>query len=366
MALRHTLDRRTEQGVAETIRRSLSSHLSHVLPHHHARPVHTTDPHRPRTMMYPRLPERRTRPEDLTASSTAAQPDQNDTNQIISRAGPGRKARGNLSIQLLNIQSLLPKLADIRTDVVHSSPEMLCFTETNLKSSTPNRFVTIPGYTLLRQDRKIGRKKSGGGVAIFIKEHLSAEKVQVKSTSNSHLEVLWAKVKLDKKKAVTVGCAYRPPSTNHSQIQADFNDLEDQIQQIMATSSSHRMIIAGDLNADCHTNPVANARLKELERYGLNCVVKEPTFYRDSTKSILDVILLSDSLWNDQSPVTSYMFSRSMRLCEPSPSRLCGNNGAPRQKKGTVQNGPEVAKFRQQRVFGRCQEHCLAFCSKTK
>ena len=158
MALRHTLDRRTEQGVAETIRRSLPSHLSHVLPHHHARPVHTTDPHRPRTMMYPGLPERRTRLEDLTASSTAAQPDQNDTNQIISRAGPGRKARGNLSIQLLNIQSLLPKLADIRTDVVHSSPEMLCFTETNLKSSTPNRFVTIPGYTLLRQDRKIGRK----------------------------------------------------------------------------------------------------------------------------------------------------------------------------------------------------------------
>ena len=151
-------------------------------------------------------------------------------------------------------------------------------------------------------------------------------------------------MKLDKKKAVTVGCAYRPPSTNHSQIQADFNDLEDQIQQIMATSSSHRMIIAGDLNADCHTNPVANARLKELERYGLNCVVKEPTFYRDSTKSILDVILLSDSLWNDQSPVTC-----SVEVCDYASHhrRVCVEITVPRsRKKGTVQNGPEVAKFR--------------------
>ena len=101
------------------------------------------------------------------------------------------------------------------------------------------------------------------------------------------------------------------PSANHSQIQADFNDLKDQIQQIIATSSSHCIIIAGDLNANCHTNPVSNARLKELERYGLNYAVNEPTFYRDSTKLILNVIQMSDSLRNDQSPVTC-----SVEVCD--------------------------------------------------
>ena len=76
---------------------------------------------------------------------------------------------------------------------------------------------------------------------------------------------------------------------NHNQVQIDFNDVEEQLQHIVATYPSQRIIVAGDLNADERTNPVAHSRLSDLGRYGLSCVVHGPTFYRGDCPSVLDV-----------------------------------------------------------------------------
>ena len=78
----------------------------------------------------------------------------------------------HVKVELLNIQSLLPKLPDIRIDIQKRRPDILCFVETNLKSSTPDRFLAIEGYRLFRQNRITGRKKPGGGVATYVKEDL--------------------------------------------------------------------------------------------------------------------------------------------------------------------------------------------------
>ena len=94
------------------------------------------------------------------------------------------------------------------------------------------------------------------------------------------------------------GCFYRPPTLNHNQVQIDYNDIEEQLQHIVAAYPSQRIIVAGDLNADEKTNPVAHSRLSELGRYGLSCMVNEPTFYCGDCQSILDVFLLSDALCN--------------------------------------------------------------------
>ena len=147
----------------------------------------------------------------------------------------------------------------------------------------------------------IGRKKCGGGVAVYIREDLHVEKVVAPSSLNSqsHVESVWLKVKFDAKKAVLLCCMYRPPTSNHAQVQIDFNDIEEQLQHVMTTYPSQRIIVAGDLNADERTNPTAHTRLSELESYGLNCAVREPTFYRGDCRSILDVFLLSDAIYNE-------------------------------------------------------------------
>ena len=101
-------------------------------------------------------------------------------------------ANESIKIELLNIQSLLPKLPDIRVDAHQRRPDILCYVETNLKQSTPDRLLAIESYRLFRRDRITGRKKSGGGVAIYVKEDLQVEKLKVISTcrSSSNAEVL--------------------------------------------------------------------------------------------------------------------------------------------------------------------------------
>ena len=164
-----------------------------------------------------------------------------------------------LKVELLNVQSLLPKLPDIRADLSQRKPDVACFTETNLKASTPDRFLFINGYNIFRKDQVIGRKKSGGGVIIYVRDHLQAEAVRTRTDPDieSHTESLWIKIKTDNKKAALLCCIYRPPSTNHRQIHVDFNDIEEQVQDIITAYPSQRLIISGDLNADSVTNPVA-------------------------------------------------------------------------------------------------------------
>ena len=217
-----------------------------------------------------------------------------------------------MKIELQNIGSLPPKLPDIRADLHQNQPDIVCFTETNLKKSTPDNILQVPGYRLYRKDRVIGRKKSGGGVAIYAREEVQTEVVNTKqSPGESHLESLWMKIKLDKRRITILGGLYRPPSTNPRQIHADYNHLEEELQSVISAHPSCRIILAGDMNSDAGTNPVAHSRLLELGKYGLHCQVNEPTFVRGDTKSILDVIMLSDALCSTDSPP-----SVSVEVCD--------------------------------------------------
>ena len=244
----------------------------------------------------PRLTERQTARAYRTAAETGTAAGRGGT-----PAGRGQP-QYQLKLELQNVQSLLPKLPDMRAEMQQNSPDVFCITETNLKPTVPDRMLQIPGYRLFRQDRVAGRKKSGGGVAIYISEEFHAEKVtSVPAAGASHLESIWIKASLSKRRATLIGCFYRPPSTNAAQVHADYNELEEQLQQIIACYPSQRIVLAGDLNSDSSTNPTAHGRLMELERYGLRCVVDEPTFFKGPTKSMLDVVLMSAAMHSGNS-----------------------------------------------------------------
>ena len=141
---------------------------------------------------------------------------------------------------MLNVQSLLPKLPNIVAELHQRDADVICLTETNLKSGTPNRLVNLPGYRLYRQDRRLGRKKAGGGVAIYIRDTLQATPIPTPAPSGqSHIESLWLSVKLNKKRATSIGCIYRPPSTSSTQVDADYSHIEEQLQAVIAAYPTH-------------------------------------------------------------------------------------------------------------------------------
>ena len=73
--------------------------------------------------------------------------------QVWRRSGLGGRQR-NLLLGLINIQSLLPKIAALQHDHLNRLQYDVCIiTETWLRPATASRLVTFPGYALHRADR---------------------------------------------------------------------------------------------------------------------------------------------------------------------------------------------------------------------
>lgn len=68
----------------------------------------------------------------------------------------------SLQMVLFNIRSIFHKLPIIVHDFVLNSMDIIGFCETWLSNATPDSLVSIPGYSIVRNNRLYGR---GGGVA---------------------------------------------------------------------------------------------------------------------------------------------------------------------------------------------------------
>ena len=200
-----------------------------------------------------------------------------------------------LLVGALNIQSLKPKTLELTRELHRHGYDVMLLAETWLKPSTPTRLITIPGYSLHRVDRADGR--GYGGVAALIKVGITAValKVCTDPVVDSKLEVIWMTVKLDNGRKLIVGSLYRPPRHTIAALQADFGDLEIQMQYLTINYPSATIVICGDLNCDMIKAPpdAARSRLEELlSVYSLQQIVTSPTF---SSGSLLDVCIVPNS-----------------------------------------------------------------------
>ena len=91
----------------------------------------------------------------------------------------------------LNIQSLKPKLLELRQDIADHDYDIIILNETWMKPSTHNRLVPLPGYQLTRRDRPDHR--SYGGVAVAVKESFDVTTVERtgQPVDGAKIESLW-------------------------------------------------------------------------------------------------------------------------------------------------------------------------------
>ena len=89
------------------------------------------------------------RPRCLARPERLSQRRTNTSDRVTEQDMPtSTNNNSGLKIEQLNVQSLLPKLPDIRADLNDRQPDVVCFTETNLKTTTPNRFIYTSTATL--------------------------------------------------------------------------------------------------------------------------------------------------------------------------------------------------------------------------
>ena len=115
------------------------------------------------------------------------------------------KTKG-LHLMHLNINSLLPKIDELRHMARLSNAAVIGICEPKLDKSITNSEILIDNYDLLRCDRN----RNGGGVACYyIINDLSYTK---KNLFPNDIENVFFEIHLPKTKPITVGIVYRPPN----------------------------------------------------------------------------------------------------------------------------------------------------------
>ena len=105
----------------------------------------------------------------------------------------------------LNINSLLPKIDEIRFITKLLNDSIIGISESKLDSSILNSELDIDEYDLIRLERS----RSGGGVACYIRKSLSYNH---QTSFCRNIESIFIDIFLPKSKTIFVGVLYRPPN----------------------------------------------------------------------------------------------------------------------------------------------------------
>ena len=106
----------------------------------------------------------------------------------------------------LNIDSILPKLNELKLIAGNTKAAIIGITESKVDNSISNSEVEIPGYCILRCDRN----RNWGGVACNVGQHLC---FNLRSTAMGDTEGIFFDILLPKTKPIFVGIIYRPPNS---------------------------------------------------------------------------------------------------------------------------------------------------------
>ena len=157
--------------------------------------------------------------------------------------GPVNK---NFSICHLNARSLTAsnRVQEINASLVDiHSFDVIAVTETHLNASVENYKVELQSYQIQRRDRN----RSGGGVAIYHRDHLPCSRRT--DLEHNDIELLWVKLLISNKKHLIATC-YRPPGQSRPQTQ-HFLSLFRASVELALQSNPHSLSILEDFNDRC-------------------------------------------------------------------------------------------------------------------
>lgn len=154
----------------------------------------------------------------------------------------------------LNIRSLRKYWNEINIQLKDhiKTIDILIFTEIAIPENE-NVLYNIQGFKSTFLNRT---KKKGGGIVIYMKEHLQGEIVQKEQNKISNHELIHAKLQLNGKKW-NVLAIYRPPNTNKILF---INEMQNVIKKI---HGKENIILVGDINID--TNEICDLQVNRYE-----------------------------------------------------------------------------------------------------
>ena len=193
----------------------------------------------------------------------------------------------------LNVNSLLPKIDELRNIAKSSNAAVIGISESKLGDSILSSEIHIDNYNTLRCDRN----RHGGGVVCYVRNDLSYD---AKSFFPPEIENIFFELLLPNTKPIVVGFIYRPPSQSEF-INTYFSKLD---------ANNNQIYILGDFNINFYLNnsnifqknnllqsqSIPSDIKKHYEfctMFGLKQLIEVPTCVTCSSSTIIDHILLS-------------------------------------------------------------------------
>ena len=147
-----------------------------------------------------------------------------------------------LNVVYQNTRGLRTKLAEFKQNVYVSDPDVLCVTESWLKSTiSDHELVDLNVYNIFRRDREsvVGAKLEGGGVFIAAKPVYSAT---LMTEYQSGAEDIWISIKLKDSKILLICCVYLPPGNEEAYV--SFTSKLGSL----SFGENHVLLVCGDFN----------------------------------------------------------------------------------------------------------------------
>lgn len=190
-----------------------------------------------------------------------------------------------LCIGHLNTCSILSKINEIWDILLSNKYHIIGFTESWLNTDVTDDMIAVTDYNCFRSDRAT----RGGGICIFVKKYLSCKFIDI--ISNDLFEQLWLSINCNKSK-LAVGIIYRPPKKSKKEF---IDKFEDVISSISLEYSN--IACLGDFNINLlESNAPTREFLSVLDSLSLTQIINEPTRVTLKSSSLIDFVILSNSL----------------------------------------------------------------------
>ena len=184
----------------------------------------------------------------------------------------------------LNVASLVKHIDELRILLADTPVDVLSINETRLDDSVKDSDVYIPGYEIIRRDRKTNGR-FGGGVCFFVRSNIS---YSLRSDLSIHqLENLCIEIRKPRSKPFLVVTWYRPPDSSVE----IFSYFESLIGKIDAENVE--FYVLGDLNCNLAAPQLdhnANLLSSIADVYSLQQLITDPTRCTESSSTLIDLV----------------------------------------------------------------------------
>ena len=215
----------------------------------------------------------------------------------------------NVTFAHLNVRSVRSRenFYLIWQTITDNCLDILTISESWLDPSINDSDLQIPRYILFQQDNG----SLGGGLCVCIKDIYKVSFFgNLSNISENSFQQLWLKVNCKKLKSFLLCTVYRPPNTPISFLETLSKSFMDSL------LVGSEVIILGDLNCnvldDCYE---ARALTSFCSTFNLTQHVESPTRVTESSKSIIDIVLMTNKDFVKNCVVKSLSISNHNLVC---------------------------------------------------